>query len=310
MRLGLMAHMYHLPEHAIERHCGRVAVSPSLPSSLPGSCAFLALVPHSIRVPPRWLITHSSLLLRLGAPDSNRVFALASKCFINLSPRMTTVRHYETGSFPKERAPVRLSDEAYGLALDAIVKACVDVVLVHRDSKKVLLGNRRVQPQPGLWFIGGRMIPGESPEETAARHVKHDTKLAIAPSAFSFVTVSSYVWALRHQPPAVNGTADIALTYFCLIGDEEAGLIDCGNSDECGRATLSLVLAPFASAPLCPQLTKAKLAPENACVCGTAAPRRYAGEAFQWHDLLSVVGRGDIHPALRDALIKLATLVL
>lgn len=145
---------------------------------------------------------------------------------------LTMAKHYVTGEFPK-RAPVRLNDEEYGRCLDAIVKACVDVVIVHSRTKQVLLGNRRVHPQPGLWFIGGRMIPGESPEETAARHVRHDTTLALPPSSFSFVCVSSYLWAMRHQPPAENGTADIALTYFCFVDDEQAARIECGNKAEC-----------------------------------------------------------------------------
>lgn len=143
-----------------------------------------------------------------------------------------TCKHYVTGAFPS-RPPVRLNDEEYGRALDALVKACVDVVIVHRETKKVLLGNRRVHPQPGLWFIGGRMVPGESPEATAARHVFHDTRLSIPASDFTFVTVASYLWAMRHQPPAENGTADIALTYFCFIDAEQAAKIECGNKAEC-----------------------------------------------------------------------------
>ena len=87
--------------------------------------------------------------------------------------------HFETGQFEKRR--VFLDDEAYGLALDCLVKACADV-LVTKDGAKpgeklLLLGCRRVEPQPDWWFIGGRSRPGDVPCEAAARNVKRELML-------------------------------------------------------------------------------------------------------------------------------------
>ena len=61
---------------------------------------------------------------------------------------------FVTGPFTPQR--VFLPDREYGLALDALVKACSDVLVVSSDGTKVLLGRRKVEPQPDFWFIGGR----------------------------------------------------------------------------------------------------------------------------------------------------------
>ena len=87
--------------------------------------------------------------------------------------------------------------------MDALVKGCVDVLLVHNNS--VLLARRNIEPQPGWWFVGGRMHPGESPEETAARHVLHDLKLQIDPNAFNFLTVASNVVRLGTPSAIASG---------------------------------------------------------------------------------------------------------
>jgi ADP-ribose pyrophosphatase YjhB (NUDIX family) len=137
------------------------------------------------------------------------------------------MQHYVTGDVAR-RPPTYLPDEAYGAALDALVKGCVDVLLVHQEQGAnddpsaaapwhVLLGRRRVEPQPGWWLLGGRMVPFEAPAETAARHTARDTGLALPPSAFTFLRAASYAWARRKQAPAEHGTADVALTYYAAL---------------------------------------------------------------------------------------------
>jgi ADP-ribose pyrophosphatase YjhB (NUDIX family) len=105
----------------------------------------------------------------------------------------------------------------------------------------VLLARRNIEPQPGWWFVGGRMHPGESPEETAARHVLHDLKLQIDPNAFNFLTVASYVWARRQQLPRENGTADIAVTYYSVVNSASAARLENGNVGEYGGFAWSLL---------------------------------------------------------------------
>jgi hypothetical protein len=139
------------------------------------------------------------------------------------------MKHYVTGDF-QQRTPVHLTDVQYALALDAVVKACSDVLLI--NGPNVLLARRKVEPQPGWWFIGGRMRPGETPQEAAARHVSHDLGLTIEASEFNFLSVASYVWARRKQQPQENGTADVALIFYAEISDGDAKKLLFRNTEE------------------------------------------------------------------------------
>lgn len=118
-----------------------------------------------------------------------------------------------------------LDPEVYGRALDSIVKACVDIAIVDDDGQ-VLLGRRRVHPHPDWWLVGGRMFPGESPPESAARIVKRECALdGIELRRFDFLRVVSYTWSLRAQPPESNGTADIVLIYALRLTKDECAKI-------------------------------------------------------------------------------------
>ena len=59
--------------------------------------------------------------------------------------------------------------------------------------------NREVQPQPDWWLIGGRMRIGCSPQEAAARNVKRETGLDLAPGRLQFLTAVSMLWKHRKQ---------------------------------------------------------------------------------------------------------------
>ncbi|KAH8068168.1 hypothetical protein JL720_12259 [Aureococcus anophagefferens] len=87
---------------------------------------------------------------------------------------MAPLRHFITGDF--EKRTVFLPDKEYGLALDALVKGCADVLITSGagPSLRILLGKRRVEPQPDWWFVGGRTRPGDTPAEGAARNVKRE----------------------------------------------------------------------------------------------------------------------------------------
>ena len=77
-----------------------------------------------------------------------------------------SVQHYETGSY--SYPTTRLDDAEYGRALDTIVKGCVDLLL-QDEQGRIMIGKRRVHPQPDYWFIpGGRMRPGHSVSESAS----------------------------------------------------------------------------------------------------------------------------------------------
>ena len=94
---------------------------------------------------------------------------------------MTQMPHFVTGDFQSHFA--LMDDKTYGLALDSIVKACVDILLTD-GGERVLLLKRRVFPAPHHWFCGGRARPGEAPAHTARRHVRRELKLDIDASRF------------------------------------------------------------------------------------------------------------------------------
>ncbi|KAH8056102.1 hypothetical protein JL721_10065 [Aureococcus anophagefferens] len=106
---------------------------------------------------------------------------------------MAPLRHFITGDF--EKRTVFLPDKEYGLALDALVKGCADVLITSGagPSLRILLGKRRVEPQPDWWFVGGRTRPGDTPAEGAARNA-----------------------------PATNGTADVSTVFELHLADDEA----------------------------------------------------------------------------------------
>ena len=130
--------------------------------------------------------------------------------------------HFVTGDFTPQK--VFLPDKEYGLALDALVKGCADVLLTRGEgaSLRILLGKRKVEPQPDWWFVGGRTRPGDTPAEGAARNVKRELGLAIETRRFVHVNTYSFVWNYRQQAPTTNGTADASTVFELPLTQAEA----------------------------------------------------------------------------------------
>lgn len=133
---------------------------------------------------------------------------------------MFAAPQFITGHFTTRR--VFLADKEYGLALDALVKGCSDVLLLSSDRTRVHLGRRKVEPQPDWWFVGGRSRPGDTTTAAASRNVKREVGLDIEESRFEVVGNYSMVWNYRVQPPTTNGTADLSTIHaVTLTSDEE-----------------------------------------------------------------------------------------
>ena len=131
----------------------------------------------------------------------------------------TRHHHFETGTY--KPSGLFLPDDEYGRALDALVKGCVDCLLTN-EKGEVLLGLRKHEPAKGTWwYIGGRMRPGETVEETARRHAKRDIGIEIDTERFRFVTTSTMNWEFRVQEPAGNGTCDINVVLAATLTEEE-----------------------------------------------------------------------------------------
>ncbi|HSW98267.1 MAG TPA: NUDIX domain-containing protein [Candidatus Saccharimonadales bacterium] len=133
----------------------------------------------------------------------------------NPNPRIGS--YIEPGYAPK---PVFVDDGVYTQILDAIVVACLDIVLVHEG--KILLGKRAWHPQADWWIIGGRMRPGEELEVAAARHAKRDLGLELPHDRFSYLTSFSTAWKVRRHAPADHGTHTTSIVMVIELTTEEA----------------------------------------------------------------------------------------
>jgi ADP-ribose pyrophosphatase YjhB (NUDIX family) len=112
-----------------------------------------------------------------------------------------------------------LPEREYGMALDALVIACVDIVLV--QGKTVLLGQRRQPPRADWWLVGGRMMRGESPLQAVQRKVKEEAGLILQGDRFHYLGAYSTFFAERSQPPQQHGLHSVNLTYMATISEAE-----------------------------------------------------------------------------------------
>lgn len=136
--------------------------------------------------------------------------------------RRKTVAHFVTGRF-RSRARF-LEEQDYSMVLDNVVIGCVDIVVI--NSGEMLLGKRTCEPQPDWWIIGGRMMPGEKPEESASRNIKRELGLNIKPSRLSYLGTYSFVWSTRAQKPKHHGGHCVSITMVLVLKEGEAERIN------------------------------------------------------------------------------------
>jgi ADP-ribose pyrophosphatase YjhB (NUDIX family) len=106
----------------------------------------------------------------------------------------------------------KMSEVAYREALDHLVITCVD--LVFTQGAQVLLAQRRYSPRASWWIVGGRMVAGEAPLDTACRKAREEAGLGeLSPERFRWVGVYSTCFAQRRQPPEHHGSHSVNLTY-------------------------------------------------------------------------------------------------
>lgn len=136
---------------------------------------------------------------------------------------LSGVPHHDTGGFTSHRK--FLADKEYGEALDTLVKACSDMLLVSPDGKRIFVGKRKVQPQPDWWFVGGRMFPGETPAKSCARLLRRELGLEIDTSRLQPVCCQSLAWAMREQLPKENGTTDSQFVLTLQLKEDEVAKV-------------------------------------------------------------------------------------
>jgi ADP-ribose pyrophosphatase YjhB (NUDIX family) len=125
-----------------------------------------------------------------------------------------------TGKFTSHRK--FLADREYGEALDSIVKGCTDLLVTSADGNAVMLGRRNVHPQPDWWFVGGRMMPGDTPASSCHRILKRELGLEVPSERIRFVCAASLAWDMRVQAPADHGTCDVQLVLSTQLTADEA----------------------------------------------------------------------------------------
>jgi ADP-ribose pyrophosphatase YjhB (NUDIX family) len=131
------------------------------------------------------------------------------------------VAHFqEPGRLDPVQPEDKIPDPIYSKALDYLVIACVDVVLMHQ--RQLLLVKRSRYPRPSWWIIGGRMSAGEHPKKAAQRKVAQEASINHLPlSRFHYVGVYSTCFAFRHQSPEHHGSHSLNLTYVVELVQPE-----------------------------------------------------------------------------------------
>ena len=124
------------------------------------------------------------------------------------------VNHFVVGEF-KPHAEL-LPPKTYAIIRDNVVRAVVDVLVFHPDGN-VLLGHRKIYPWNNWFTFGGRIIPGETPQQASARTVKEDLGLIIPEERFAFLEAVSLVFATRNEPPKDNGCHDLDLFHLLVL---------------------------------------------------------------------------------------------
>lgn len=133
--------------------------------------------------------------------------------------------------FPPERGDILPPDpypplEKYNAAHRDFVIAYTDVVPRNPQTGEYYFANREAEMRTGLWFIGGRMIPGETVQQSAARHLKKDTKLVIPADRFdkaSQFDIADVLPAKADEPPHSRHASNTVLVVN-LYPDEIATL--------------------------------------------------------------------------------------
>jgi ADP-ribose pyrophosphatase YjhB (NUDIX family) len=113
----------------------------------------------------------------------------------------------------------RMPESSYSIALDHLVITCVDIVFLH--SNQVLLARRNTYPRKSWWVIGGRMIAGENPLQTAQRKALEEARLNLTPERFRYLAAYSTCFARRQQPPIQHGSHSVNLTYCIELTETE-----------------------------------------------------------------------------------------
>ena len=137
-------------------------------------------------------------------------------------------RQYKTGV--EQRRGRFLPDEVYGQALDSLVVACVDIILIF--SNQIMIAKRNWQPQPDWWIIGGRIHKGELYEEAALRNIYRELNLIIEPERLELFNFYNFIWDKRTQEPIENGCHTLSVVMLLHLTEAEVAALTLNEEYE------------------------------------------------------------------------------
>lgn len=114
-----------------------------------------------------------------------------------------------------------LDEKIYAAAIESMVVACTDAVIVNAKKKTVYLGWRVAKPMQGWWIIGGRMFAGENQLDSIARCFERETSVAVDKNRFVLRCVNRYMWKDRQQIPQDIGEDNLAYTFSVELTPDE-----------------------------------------------------------------------------------------
>lgn len=114
-----------------------------------------------------------------------------------------------------------MEEEVFSAAVDHMIIACTDVVVINRERRTLFLCRRAVRPMKGLWVIGGRRRKGETPLEGIRRCFKRETGLDLPEGRFDFVLVTEHLWQDREQEPRDHGLHYLGHQFSIELTQEE-----------------------------------------------------------------------------------------
>jgi hypothetical protein len=83
-----------------------------------------------------------------------------------------------------------------------------------------------------LWFMGGRIFPGETPIQSCQRLLRRELKLDISSDRFVAVCAQAFAFGMREQEPKEHGTTDAQFCYKVqLLNDDEVQKVVLDESE-------------------------------------------------------------------------------
>ena len=129
-------------------------------------------------------------------------------------------RYYENTRHRIE--PLLLSPGEYARAIRSFVVVCVDALIVNRSKRTVFLAKRQAKPAQGMWwYIGGRVLAGETFERSIVRCFERETSLSVSMIRFEPANAQDFFWDTRQQRPQNAGLHSLGFIFSLELTEQE-----------------------------------------------------------------------------------------